>query len=97
VSSVRVLKNNIRTAWVRVEYTEPTRLPQGGMFVELRARVRFNCATGAALPTAEWLYSRDRGGKLVVSKKLRHDDEFGRPSEGGFGQMAAKYVCEQPK
>ena len=38
VSSVRVLKNNQRTALVRVEYKEPTKLPQGGPFVEMRAR-----------------------------------------------------------
>jgi hypothetical protein len=47
VSSVTARRNGLRTAWVRVEYKEPTRLPQGGPFVELRARVRFNCSGGA--------------------------------------------------
>ena len=46
VSSVTAQKNGLRTAWIRVEYKEPTKLPQGGPFVELRARVRFNCASG---------------------------------------------------
>ena len=41
VSSVRVLKTNQRTALVRVEFKEPAKLPQGGPFVEMRARVRF--------------------------------------------------------
>jgi len=97
VSSVRVLKNNVRTAWVRVEFKEPTKLPQGGTFVELRARVRFNCGNGREVPSAEWLYSRDHSGKLVVSKKTRRDDEFGQESEGGFGEIASKYVCGQAK
>jgi len=48
VSSVTSRKNGLRTAWVRVEYKEPIRLPQGGPFVELRARVRFNCASAGA-------------------------------------------------
>lgn len=95
VSSVRVLKNDQRMAWVRVEYKEPAKLPQGGPFVELRARVRFGCASGSEAPTAEWFYSRDRGGKLVVSKKTRRDDLFGTSPEGGFGAMVGKYVCEQ--
>ena len=50
VSSVTSRKNGLRTAWVRVEYKEPIRLPQGGPFVELRARVRFNCASAGAAP-----------------------------------------------
>jgi hypothetical protein len=95
VSSVRVLKNNQRMAWVRVEYKEPANLPQGGPFVELRARVRFSCASGSATPTAEWFYSRDRSGKFVVSKKSRRDDLFGTGAEGGFGDLVSKYVCEQ--
>ena len=48
VSSVTAQKNGLRTAWIRVEYKEPTKLPQGGPFVELRARVRFNCASNSA-------------------------------------------------
>jgi surface-adhesin protein E len=95
VSSVRVLKNNQRMAWVRVEFKEPAKLPQGGPFVELRARVRFSCANGSAAPTAEWFYSRDRSGKFVVSKKTRRDDLFGTGPEGGFGEMVGTYVCEQ--
>lgn len=95
VSSVRVVKNNQRTAWVRVEYKEPTRLPQGGPFVEMRARVRFNCANGSSAPTAVWFYSRDRSGKIVVSKKAAHDYQFGQDSEGGFEEMARDYACQQ--
>jgi hypothetical protein len=97
VSSVGPLKNNLRTALVKVEFKEPTRLPQGGTFVELRARVRFNCRSGVAVPSAEWLYARDRSGRLVVSKKTRRDDEFGQQSEGGFIEIASKYVCGQSR
>jgi hypothetical protein len=95
VSSVTTQKNGLRTAWVRVEYKEPTKLPQGGPFVELRARVRFNCASGSAVPNSEWFYSRDRGGQLVVSKKTRRDDQFGQMAEGDFGAMAQEFVCKQ--
>ena len=95
VSSVRILKSNQRTAWVRVEYKEPVKLPQGGPFVEMRARVRFNCPNGSSGPTAEWFYSRDRSGKIVVSKKAAHDYQFGQESEGGFEEMAREYVCKQ--
>jgi hypothetical protein len=94
VSSIRVLKNNQRTALVRVEYKEPATVPQGGPFVEMRARVRFNCATGSAAAPTVWFYSRDRSGRLVVSKKAVHDDSFGKESERGFGEMASKYVCQ---
>src|ERR1700674_2465786 len=62
VSSVTPQKNGLRTAWIRVEYKVPTKLPQGGPFVELRARVRFNCANGSAMPNSEWVYSSDRSG-----------------------------------
>jgi hypothetical protein len=95
VSSVSAQKNGLRTAWVRVEYKEPIKLPQGGPFVELRARVRFNCASGSAVANSEWFYSRDRGGKLVVSKKTRHDDQFGQVAEGDFGGIAREFVCKQ--
>lgn len=95
ISSVSPRKNGLRTAWVRVEYKEPIQLAQGGPFVELRARVRFNCATGSAVPNSEWFYSRDHGGKLVVSKKARRDDDFGRVAEGNFGEMARDFVCKQ--
>lgn len=97
VSSVRVLKNNQRIALVRVEYKEPSRLPQGGPFVEMRARVRFNCASGVATPTTEWFYSRDRSGRFVVSKKATHDDQFGKDPEGGFADLVSKSVCGQSK
>lgn len=95
VSSVSAPKNGLRTAWVRIEYKEPTRLLQGGPFVELRARVRFNCTSGSAVANSEWFYSRDGGGKLVVSKKARHDDQFGQASEGDFGDIARNFVCKQ--
>jgi hypothetical protein len=97
VSSVRVLKNNQRMALVRVEYKEPAALPQGGPFVEMRARVRFNCSSGAAAPTTEWFYSRDHSGRLVVSKKAAHDDQFGKSPEGGFVDLVSKNVCSQMK
>jgi hypothetical protein len=97
VSSVRVLKNNQRTALVRVEYKDPAQLPQGGPFVEMRARVRFNCANGVASPTTQWFYTRDRSGRFVVSKKANHDDQFGTAPEGGFGELVSKSVCSQTK
>jgi len=97
VSSVHVLKNNQRVALVRVEYKEPAQLPQGGPFVEMRARVRFNCTTGSVAPTTEWFYSRDRSGRPVVSKKSSHDDKFGGGGEGAFADMVSKSVCSQTK
>lgn len=97
VSSVRVLKNNQRSALVRVEYKDPAQLPQGGPFVEMRARVRFNCTSGVASPTTQWFYSRDHSGRFVVSKKANHDDQFGKEPEGGFGELVSKNVCTQTK
>ncbi len=97
VSSVRILKSNQRSALVRIEYKEPAKLPQGGPFVEMRARVRFNCASGVAAPTTEWFYTRDRSGRFVVSKKATHDDGFGKDPEGGFAELVSKSVCEQGK
>lgn len=97
VSSVRILKNSQRLALVRVEFKAPAQLPQGGPFVEMRARVHFNCASGTAVPTTEWFYSRDRSGRVVVSKKATHDDEFGKNPEGGFVAMVSKDVCSQSK
>ncbi len=97
VSAVRVLKNNQRSALVRVEYKDPTQLPQGGPFVEMRARVRFNCSNGAATPTTQWFYTRDHSGRFVVSKKATHDDQFGKAPEGGFGDLVSKNVCSQTK
>jgi hypothetical protein len=95
VSSIRVLKNNQRLALVRVEFKQPAELPQGGPFVEMRARVRFNCDSGAAVPTTEWFYSRDRSGRVVVSKKATRDDQFGKNPEGGFIALVSKSVCSQ--
>ena len=97
VSSIRILKNTQRIALVRVEFKEPAELPQGGPFVEMRARVRFNCSNGAAAPTTEWFYSRDRSGRFVVSKKATHDDQFGKNPEGGFVALVSKSVCGQTK
>ncbi len=97
VSAVRVLKNNQRSALVRVEYKEPAELPQGGPFVEMRARVRFNCSNGVASPTTEWFYSRDHSGRFVVSKKANHDELFGKAPEGGFADLVSKSVCSQSK
>jgi hypothetical protein len=97
VSAVRVLKNNQRTALVRVEFKEPAELPQGGPFVEMRARVRFNCSNGQAAPSTEWFYSRDHSGRFVVSKKASHDDQFGKAPEGGFVDLVSKNVCSQTK
>ena len=96
VSAIRV-KKNLRSALVRVEYKEPTKLPQGGPFVEMRARVRVNCTTGQVTPTSEWFYTRDRSGRIVVAKKASHDDQFGKPDEGGFAEMVKKNVCAQTK
>ncbi len=95
VSAVTAQRNGLRSAWVRVDYKEPVKLPQGGPFVELRARVRFNCNAGSAVANWEWFYSRDHSGKPVVSKKMRHDDQFGQTAEGGFGDMAREFVCKQ--
>lgn len=97
VSSVRVLKSNQRLALVRIEYKEPAQLPQGGPFVEMRARVHFNCSNGAAAPTTEWFYSRAPSGRFVVSKKATHDDDFGKDPEGGFADLVSKSVCGQTK
>jgi surface-adhesin protein E len=97
VSAVRVLKNNQRTALVRVEFKEPAQLPQGGPFVEMRARVKFNCSNGLAAPTTEWFYSRDHSGRFVVSKKANHDEEFGKAPEGGFIDLVSKSVCSETK
>lgn len=97
VSSVRVLRKNQRSALVRVEYKDPAHLPQGGPFVELRARVRFNCASGTAIPSTEWFYTRDHSGRFVVSKKANGDDQFGKAPEGGFVDLVRENVCSQTK
>lgn len=94
VSSIRILKNNQRTALVRVEYKEPAQLPQGGPFVEMRARVRFYCSSGQATPTTVWFYSRDHSGRFVVSKKANHDEQFGKNIEGGFAELVSRSVCQ---
>lgn len=97
ISAVRVLKSNQRSALVRVEYKEPTKLPQGGPFIEMRARVHFNCTTGTASPSSVWFYTRDRSGRDVVGKKAIHDDQFGKAAEGGFAELVSKNVCSQTK
>lgn len=97
ISSLRILKNNVRVALVRVQYKTPRQLPEGPSFVELRARVHFNCATGAATPSTEWFYTRDRGGRLVVTRKTKHDSQFGQHAEGGFAELLSKSVCSQSK
>ncbi len=97
VSSMRVLKNNQRTALVRVEYKEPPQLPKGGPFVEMRARVRVYCSSGQVVPSAIWFYTRDRGGRAVVSKKAAHDDQFANRAEGGFVELVSKSVCAQQR
>lgn len=97
ISSVRVLKNNLRVALVRIDYKNPAQFRQGPPFVELRARVHFNCATGAAIPTTEWFYTRDHGGRLVVTRKTKHDSEFGQSTEGGFAEMVSKNVCSETR
>ena len=97
ISSVRTLKNNQRTALVRVEYKEPAQLPQGGPFVEMRARVRFYCSSGQVTPATVWFYSRDHSGRFVVSKKANHDDQFGNDTEGGFAELINRSVCQSPK
>ena len=97
VSSVRILRNQQRSALVRVEYKEPAHLPQGGPFTELRARVRFDCSSGSAVPTAEWLYTRDQSGHFVVSKKANHDELFGKAPEGGFADLVRDNVCSPRK
>ena len=97
IGGVRILKDNQRSALVRVEYKEPTKLPQGGPFVEMRARVRFNCSTGATTPSSLWFYARDHSGRDVVSKKTTHDDQFGSAAEGGFAELVSKNVCSQTK
>ncbi len=97
ISSVRVLKKNQRVALIRVEYKNPGELPQGGPFVEMRARVHFNCNTGLASPTTEWFYSRDRNGRFVVTKKASHDNQFGKAPEGGFADLVSRSVCNESK
>ena len=87
VSSVRVLRNHQRSALVRVEYKEPAHFPQVGPFIELRARVRFDCSSGSAVPTTERLYTRDHSGHFVVSKKANHDQLVRQAPEGGFGEL----------
>jgi hypothetical protein len=97
ISSVRVLKSNQRVALVKVEFKGPAELPQGGPFVEMRARVRFNCTNGGASPTTEWFYTKDHSGRFVVSKKASRDDQFGKTPEGGFVDMVSQNVCRQNK
>jgi hypothetical protein len=59
----------------------------------MRARVRVNCSNGQVVPSSEWFYTRDRSGRVVVSKKSSGDDQFGKSSEGGFAELVSKNVC----
>ena len=97
ISSVRILKNNQRTGLVRVEYKEPAELDHGGPFVEMRARVRVFCSSGKVIPGTEWLYSRDRSGRPVVTKKVVHDEQFGKGPEGDFADLVSRNLCNQGK
>jgi hypothetical protein len=97
ISSVRVLKKDLRVALVRIDYKRPTQLAQGPPFVQLRARVHFNCTTGVATPTTVWFYSRDRNGRFVVTHKATHDNQFGQEPEGGFAELLTRSVCSQGK
>jgi len=63
----------------------------------MRARVRVNCSNGQITQTSEWFYIRDRSGRIVVSKKATHDDQFGKEPEGGFLELVSKNVCTQAK
>jgi hypothetical protein len=96
-SAVRVLKKNQRSALIRVEFKEPAIVPQGGPFIEMRARVRVNCTNGQITPSSQWFYIRDRSGRIVVSKKAARDDQFGSEAEGGFREMVSKSLCSQSK
>ena len=99
VSSVTAKKNGLRSAWVRVEYKEPTKLPQGGPFVELRARVRFNCrATArcrALLRTPNGFTPATMAANSWSARRLTDDDQFGQAAEGDFGEIARDFVCKQ--
>ena len=95
VSSMRTIKGNQRVGLVRVQYKEPTQVPEGGPFVEMRARVRVSCSNGEVTPISAWFYTRDRSGRFVVSKKSKRDDQFGKGTEGGFGELVSKNVCAQ--
>ena len=98
VSSVTSQKNGLRTAWVRVEYKEPIKLPQGGPYVELRARVRFNCASGSAVPSAEWFYSRDRGGSSWSARRPGTTISSGRRPKGiSAGSLESSFVSRSEK
>lgn len=97
ISSVRILKNNQRTGLVRVEYKEPAALDQSGPFVEMRVRVHVFCSSGKLIPGTEWLYSRDRSGRPVVTKKVAHDEQFGKGPEGDFAELVSSSLCSQSK
>jgi hypothetical protein len=68
-----------------------------GPFVEMRAFVRLHCADNPSASATEWFFSRDHNGRVVATRKVAHDDQFGQPSEGGFAQMVSDRVCGQPK
>jgi hypothetical protein len=93
VGAIHKLKAGQRSALVRVQYKEPIEIAQSGPFVEMRAMVRLQCVGGAAVSATEWFYSRDHNGRIVVSRKISQDDQFGQPSEGGFAQLVSDNVC----
>jgi hypothetical protein len=93
VGAVHKLKAGQRSALVRVQYKEPAEIVQGERLVEMRAIVSLHCADGAAPSATEWFYSRDRNGRVVVSRKISHDDQFGQSSEGGFARLVSDNVC----
>ena len=97
ISSLRVLKRNQRVALIRVDYKEPPAIAGGGPFLEMRARVHFNCSAGTAVSTTEWFYTRDRSGRFVVGKKVFHAGQFGNAPEGGFANLVSQSVCGQGK
>jgi len=86
VSSISAQRNGLRTAWIRVEYKEPTKFPQGGPFVELRARVRFNCVSGSAMPNSEWFYSVDHSGNASSAKRCAATINSGKRPRGISGR-----------
>jgi hypothetical protein len=97
ISSVRLLPKNQRVALIRVDYKQPPMVPSGGPFLEMRARVHFNCSAGTAVPTTEWFYTRDRSGRFVVIRKVTRDAAFGQAAEGGFASLISAGVCAQNK
>src|ERR1700735_1250267 len=92
VSSIRILKNNQRIALVRVEFKEPAELPQGGPFVEMRARVRFNCSNGAAAQRTVRRQQKSNSRRSVRQESRRRvrrpgQQERLRPNQVGSAEL----------